>query len=62
VTLRGAKQRCGLRVLPLADTRIAQVRLNGNALVQRETITLDAATAPGWSLQPDGVLIAILSK
>jgi len=62
VSLRGAKQRVGLRVLPLTDTRIAQVRLNGELLAQRNTLTLDVATATSWSIQPDGMLTATLGQ
>ena len=62
MSLRGAKQRVGLRVLPLTDTRIAQVRLNGELLAQRNTLTLDVGTATSWSIQPDGMLTATLGQ
>ncbi len=61
VTLHGPKQRVGLRVLSLAEPRIAQVLLNGNPLVHQDTLTLDVAMEPGWSLQPDGTILAILA-
>jgi alpha-D-xyloside xylohydrolase len=51
VTLRGPKRRVGLRVLPLAPNRFAEVRLNGQVLAQ-----------PGWSLLPDGTLTAMLTQ
>ena len=62
VTLRSPKQRVGLRVLPFAPLHITQVRLNGHPLGRQDTLILDPATQPGWSLQPDGTLIAILAS
>jgi alpha-D-xyloside xylohydrolase len=62
VTLHGPKQRVGLRVLPLAPLHMTEVRLNGDPLVHHDTLTLDVETEPGWSLQPDGTLIAVLAR
>ena len=58
VELRGAKQRIGLRVHPLAQRAIESVHLNGEPLQRREGVTLNTGSLSGWTVEPDGTLIA----
>jgi hypothetical protein len=48
----------GLRVHPLAQRAIESVRLNGQPLERRESLTLQAGSLPGWKVESDGTLIA----
>jgi alpha-D-xyloside xylohydrolase len=58
VELSGSKKRAGLRVYPLAQRAIESVHLNGQPLERRESLTLQAGSLPGWTVESDGTLIA----
>jgi alpha-D-xyloside xylohydrolase len=60
VTLSGAKQAVGLRVLPLLARPIQGFRLNGTPLQRREAVSLETNAPASWTLEPDSTLQALL--
>jgi alpha-D-xyloside xylohydrolase len=60
VTLSGAKERVGVRLIPLVARTIDRVQANGQPLHRRASLSLDATAAVGWAAEPDGTLVAML--
>jgi len=62
VRVSGAKQVLGLRLLPLLARTIERVNVNGAPLGRRDGVSLEADASAGWTVQPDGTLVALLTR
>ena len=62
VTVSGAKEVVGLRVLQVSERSRARVNVNGAPLERRDTVSLEANASAGWTIEPDGTLVAVLRR
>jgi alpha-D-xyloside xylohydrolase len=62
VLLTGAKNVVGLRISPLRSNGLDTVTVNGAVLQRRGAVALDASSASGWTVDPDGGLVALVQR
>jgi hypothetical protein len=61
IALEGAKQKIGLRLIPLPDApQVEKVRANGSDLEMVESLRLDLNSGVGWTSDPDGALRVVV--
>ena len=63
ITLEGAKQKSGLRLIPLSGApRVETVRANGSDLEAVESLDLDLRSGVGWTFDPDGAVRVLAGR
>lgn len=63
ITLEGAKQRLGLRLIPLAGVSLVDtVHVNGAALDKVDAMEIDTNTSAGWMRNPDGTVWVMIHR
>jgi alpha-D-xyloside xylohydrolase len=59
VNVAGAKQRVGLRLMPVVAREVERVLVNGVALERHELLTLEPTARAGWAMAADDTLVTI---